>query len=199
MINRKTKSFFIQEMWVDDITISRIEYFKNLLNTKKVLHVGCTDYPIFNPNHNLHLQLQSGKLSLLDGFDIDETGLASLKKYYSGNYYSKIENLHEHYDYILIPEVIEHVDNIQDFLFNMSKINQDRMIITGPCLIGHFENGMFRQNGHTYTEEVHPDHNCWFSPYTLQNQIEKYTKWKIEKIMFLEGKRMVGVIAKSQI
>jgi hypothetical protein len=27
-----------------------------------------------------------------------------------------------------------------------------------------------------YIETVHPDHNCWYTPYTLKNVINKYSK-----------------------
>ncbi len=41
-------------------------------------------------------------------------------------------------------------------------------------------------------EVNHPDHNCWYSPYTLKNQIEKYSNLKVEEVVLLNEDRMVS-------
>jgi hypothetical protein len=35
---------------------------------------------------------------------------------------------------------------------------------------------------------VHPDHNCWFTPYTLRNLVTKYTTWAVmDTVWFFNG------------
>ena len=35
----------------------RLPLFEKFLKDKKVLHVGCADWPIFKPDKNLHIEL----------------------------------------------------------------------------------------------------------------------------------------------
>ena len=42
-----------------------------------------------------------------------------------------------------------------------------------------------------FVEIVHPDHNCWYSPYTLKNQIEKYSNLKVTKVVLMEDDKMI--------
>lgn len=212
MIDRQLRgNFFLQRMKVNNIDISRISYFKMLFDEKDVLHVGCTDWPIFNPNSNLHIQLKD-TCNILDGLDLDEDGLKELQKHVEGQMFTKIEDVKNEYDYVLMPEVIEHVDNVSDFLKQISKINTKKYFISAPCLLGHVQKGFFEyadfsvnkknsfllEGAEDYIEEVHPDHNCWYSPYTLCNTIQKYTSWKIEECLFLEQKTMVGIICSKE-
>ena len=41
---------------------------------KNIIHFGCTDWPVFNPKNNLHIQL-SEYTNTIEGFDIDVEGL----------------------------------------------------------------------------------------------------------------------------
>jgi len=40
-------------------------------------------------------------------------------------------------------------------------------------------------------EVVHPDHNCWYSPFTLKNQIQKYSNLKVSEVFLLNEDTMV--------
>lgn len=42
-----------------------------------------------------------------------------------------------------------------------------------------------------FVEVVHPDHNCWYSPFTLKNQIEKYSNLKVKNTFLLQDDTMV--------
>ena len=72
-----------------------------------------------------------------------------------------------------MPEVIEHVDNVALFLQQLDQV-KGKLIITAPC--AYKLSGNFREENGLYIETVHPDHNCWYSPYTLKNVINKYSK-----------------------
>src|SRR3569833_2807194 len=107
--------FFTQDLNVEIIE-NRLDLFKKYCNGKSVLHFGCTDYPIFNPERNLHIHLNT-YVDELYGFDIDEPGIQTLKKYVDKSYFSSIKEVgNKYFDVCLIPETIEHVDNIKEFL-----------------------------------------------------------------------------------
>lgn len=181
--------------WVQKISFKRVksreQFFIEHCQNKDVLHFGCTDWPIFNPNNNLHIKL-SKHTNTLDGFDIDIEGIENLKKYVNQDYFSNFMDIpKKKYDICLIPETIEHVDNVKDFLENISNINASKFLITAPNC---FAKGRHKRNymGKDYFMElVHPDHNCWYSPYTLKNQIEKYSALKVVNVILLENDRMI--------
>jgi hypothetical protein len=181
--------------WVQKISFKRVksreQFFMEYCENKDVLHFGCTDWPIFNPTNNLHIKL-SGYTNRLDGFDIDTEGIAILKKYVDQDYYSDYKDIpKKKYDVCLIPETIEHVANVKEFLENIANINASKFLITAPNC---FAKGRHKKNhmGKDYfIELVHPDHNCWYSPYTLKNQIEKYSTLKVTQVYLLENDRMI--------
>lgn len=208
MIERNVKNnFFLQKVKTEDVLISREDFLRNLLRGTKVLHVGCTDYPVTNVANNLHVKISPSCL-ILDGLDLDEEGLKVLKQHVDGDYYISTKEIEKEYDYVLVPEVIEHVGNVCEFLEDLSTINTKKYFITGPCFIGHLSLGFFRykdfygnpmtKETEDYIETVHPDHNCWYTPYTLCNIIDKYTSWEINNCYFLENKRMVGVLCSKK-
>jgi hypothetical protein len=176
---RKIDPYWIQQTQVFR-NHDRMKVFEPYVKGKKVLHIGCTDYPIFNPNTNLHLKL--GKLcDELHGMDVDSKGIEVLKGFFPGVYFEDLKEADEKYDTILAPETIEHVENISIFLKEINSISAKHYIITGPnCFNDYFKNGF--KAGNEFVEMVHPDHNCWFSPYTLKNVIEKSTDLKVDEI-----------------
>ena len=187
--------------WVQRVKIqtvpNRIDYFKKICQNKKVLHFGCTDWPIFDPKKNLHIEL-SKCTNLLHGFDIDVEGIKNLKNYVDQDYYSDFTKIPEiNYDVCLIPETIEHVDNVELFLKNVSSINADTFIITAPNCFSkqHISRNFYGKD--EFIELVHPDHNCWYSPYTLKNHIEKYSNLKVTEVILLNKDTMVCCIAKK--
>lgn len=185
--------------WVQPVSTKsvpkRIEFFKKICTNKKVLHFGCTDWPIFDPYRNLHIEL-SKHTNMLHGFDIDVEGIENLKQYVNQIYYTDFKEIPDfRYDVCLIPETIEHVDNVKTFLENISFVNADTFIITAPnCFSRKHINRNFYGKGQ-FIEVVHPDHNCWYSPYTLKNQIEKYSSLKVNEVILLEEDTMVCCIA----
>jgi 2-polyprenyl-3-methyl-5-hydroxy-6-metoxy-1,4-benzoquinol methylase len=170
---------------------SRFNFFKEYCSGKTVLHFGCTDWPIFKPESNLHIKL-SKHTKVLHGFDIDKEGIENLKKFVDEDYFTSYSEIPQiKYDICLIPETIEHVDNVKDFLVNISKINAKCFLITAPNCFSkeHINRNFYGED--VFVEVVHPDHNCWYSPFTLKNQIEKYSSLKVIKTYLLEGDKMV--------
>jgi hypothetical protein len=181
--------------WIQKVSLKRANdreaFFIKHCNNKNVVHFGCTDWPVFNSKNNLHIKLNN-YAKTLHGFDIDKVGIENLKKYVNQNYYSDYTDiLNNKYDVCLVPETIEHVDNVKEFLVNISKINADKFLITAPNC---FAKGRHKRNlikNDYMIELVHPDHNCWYSPYTLKNQIEKYSNLTVVNVYLLENERMI--------
>lgn len=195
----KPKHSQFHNYWVQSIPTKsvsrRFEYFKKICSNKKVLHFGCTDWPIFDPKRNLHIEL-SKYTKLLHGFDIDLQGIENLKKYVNQDYFSDFKQIPDfHYDVCLIPETIEHVDNVKLFLERVSLVNADTFVITAPNCFSkeHISRNFYGKD--EFIEVVHPDHNCWYSPFTLKNVIEKYSKLEVSETILLEKETMICCIA----
>jgi 2-polyprenyl-3-methyl-5-hydroxy-6-metoxy-1,4-benzoquinol methylase len=187
---QKHNEFWVQKIKIKSIP-NRFAFFEEIVSNKSVLHFGCTDWPIFNPSYNLHIKLAKYAKSI-DGFDIDLEGIANLKQYVNQNYYSDYSQLNKKtYDICLIPETIEHVDNVREFLENISMVNAATYYITAPNCFSqkHIQRNFYSE--HEFIEVVHPDHNVWYSPYTLKNQIEKYSNLKVDAVFLLNEDTMV--------
>jgi mannosyltransferase OCH1-like enzyme len=190
--------YFVQHVKVssDVINHSRIDVFKKLCAGRRVLHVGCADWPIENPNTSLHLALEP-VCAKLDGFDIHAEALAALAPYTKGQLFSQFQDLTAEYDLILVPEVMEHVADVEDFLAQLHSLNATSFAITVPdayqCNMRHFD---YQKYSETFTEIVHPDHNCWYSPFTFTNVVKKYTPWTIEGMWFFNSMSLLMLAAK---
>jgi hypothetical protein len=190
-------SFSYDAFWIQETPIKgrliRADFFKDLVKGKRVLHLGCTDWPVFNPDNNLHIYL-AGFAASIDGMDIDKEGIEVLKNYVPQHYFSSLDDdamLQTHYDICLIPETIEHVDNPALFMKAISAINADCFYITAPNAFAekHMKRNMWVNE--TFVEVVHPDHNSWFSPFTLRNLIEKYSTLKVSEVYLLDDDSMI--------
>lgn len=195
-IYKNLDPFWIQKVKIRKIQ-DRLTFFLEICSDKRVIHFGCNDWPIFNPLTNLHIQL-SKVAKIIHGFDIDKEGIKELKKYVDQLYFSDFSELDKtEYDICLVPETIEHVDNVQIFLKNLSEVNAKTFIITAPnCFSKHHINATAYDNDQ-FIEAVHPDHNCWYSPYTLKNQIEKYSSLIVKDVVLLSDDRMICCISEK--
>jgi hypothetical protein len=167
--------YFTQKVTVDSAFqhTSRLDFLTPLVTDLKVLHVGFVDYPITKPKKNLHLRIAS-VCKRIDGIDPNATDeIKSLLSVPNGNIYDSWNDVPNDYDVIIVPEVIEHVDNVALFLEQLDQV-KGKLIITAPC--AYKLSGNFREEHESYIEIVHPDHNCWYTPYTLKNVINKYSK-----------------------
>jgi hypothetical protein len=192
---KKHESFFVQKILFLDI-YNRMNLFEYYCSGKKVLHIGCTDYPILNPKKNLHIYL-SKLTSEIHGLDLDIEGLKVLKQYVDQPYFSSLADVKDSYDICLIPEVIEHVDNISLFLKDIEKIDAKLFIIAAPNAFGNFYRNLnYFKTGELSVEIEHPDHNCYFSPYTLKNAIQKYSCLKVQNIFLTDKQKSVACICK---
>jgi len=192
--------YFVQRVQIstDVMKVSRVDVFKKLCEGKRVLHIGCADWPITDPQTSLHLALES-VCAKLDGFDIHAEALKALEPYTCGRLFSRFEDIQDQYDLVLVPEVMEHVPDVAGFLKQLDSLNTHSYVITVPdafqCHARHFD---YLHDTQTFVEVVHPDHNCWYTPYTFSNTIKKYTPWNIDGMWFFNAISLFMLASKRQ-
>lgn len=197
-LERAHPPFFVQKQYVgDDLKgRSRVEVFRQICAGKRVLHVGCVDWPITDLQRSLHLQLDD--CCTLDGFDIHPEAFEIMQPHVRGRLFSDWSQVQEPYDLVLVPEVLEHVPDVQGFLRQLDAVGASQYVITVPdaysCFAGHFD---YSKGVQTFVEVVHPDHNCWYTPYTLANVLRKYTPWSLQGMWFFNRISLLAVATRS--
>lgn len=160
--------------------VDRVKYIEKNCVEKSVLHLGCVDSPFLKErlkNNTLLHKAIMGVSKHITGVDLDEDGLKLMAEVlnigdlYKGN----IEILNEvlfdsNFDIVVASEIIEHINN-PGLFFNGVKhvLNEEGVVlITVPNALNTkvFLHGLLNQ------EKVHPDHNYYFTPVTLQHLIE---------------------------
>jgi len=158
--------------------VYRIEFLKSLVRGKKVIHVGCVDHielisNKIDANNWLHGELIKSAEKVI-GVDIDNAAVSYLLAMGYNNIYSfditrdtppdEISN--DKWDYMIVGEVLEHVDNPVLFLKEIKEKFQgivESFVITVPNAFSlrNFLNSLRN------TEAINSDHRYWFTPYTL--------------------------------
>src|SRR3546814_3571272 len=87
------------------------------------------------------------------------------------------------YDVVLVPEVMEHVADVEGFLSQIEAVDASCFLISVPdafqCRARHFD---YIGETETFLEAVHPDHNVWYTPYTFANTIRKYSSLELQRM-----------------
>jgi 2-polyprenyl-3-methyl-5-hydroxy-6-metoxy-1,4-benzoquinol methylase len=176
---------------------NREKFLSEIVKNKKVVHVGCIDHldileqKISNGTW-LHNILVSSASKCI-GVDINKEGVDYLAKHLNiqniiyGNLEKEIieEIANEKWDYILLPEVVEHIPNIVSFLSSIRenyRNNFEKIIITVPNL---FSYSLFHDASKN-VEKINTDHRFWFSPYTLL-KILNDANFQIEELHLVNG------------
>ncbi|EZP71564.1 Mannosyltransferase [Sphingomonas paucimobilis] len=192
--------YFVQHVEVSDeiASLNRFDVFAKMCEGKKVLHVGCADWPITDPATSLHLALEP-YCAQLDGFDVHAEALEQLRPLTKGQLYTRFEEIKGSYDVVLVPEVMEHVANVEEFLAQLQSLDAACYFISVPdafqCRARHFD---YVQGSQTFVEVVHPDHNVWYTPYTFANTIRKYSSLTVEKMWFFNHISLLALVSKSE-
>ena len=165
--------------------VQRVDFIKNVCRGKKVLHLGCTNYPYTEDSISnkmlLHFELEK-IASNLYGFDFDQRGLDILEGHGSKNLYQvDIEalgdvQLNDTFDIILGGEMIEHLSNPGLFLNGVRRFMRDDtlLIITtvnAYCALRFMLYGLRGRGGKN--EPVHPDHVGYYSYKTISLMLER--------------------------
>jgi hypothetical protein len=169
---------------------SRLDCLMNLTKNKRVLHIGCCDHiPYIMEKiksktwlHGLLLE----NCSFVAGIDINDEAIqyvidrVLLSNYTSPPPPNNKHNLYQgnvtiglpkelcgiSFDYALLGEVVEHVDDPVSFLKKIRENLNDtveKVIITVPYAFGlrQMFSGCFKR------ERINTDHRYWFTPYTI--------------------------------
>lgn len=159
---------------------TRINKLVDLTKDKNLIHFGCADHLDLidykmNRGNWLHgLLIQNTKHCI--GIDINYEAINYLKeKYKIPNLYcadiekeNNIDYLFENqkWDYLLLGELIEHINNPVAFLKNLHQKFNDKtesIVLTAPNVYNVFNAKNIRKN----IELINSDHRYWFTPYTL--------------------------------
>lgn len=165
--------------------VHRVEFIKHVSEGKKVLHLGCTNWPYtqdsIDNNMLLHHELAKTTGELY-GFDFDQEGIDVLERAGTKNLYQadleRLEDvdLEETFDVIIAGEMIEHLNNpglfltgIQRFMTSKTKL----VITTINAYAAHrfAVYGLLGKKG--INEPVHPDHVAYYSYKTLKLLVER--------------------------
>lgn len=158
----------------------RIKTLVEIIKGKRVLHVGCCDHIGLIPEKvkkNIWLHgLFNKNSSECIGIDIDKKAVDFINNNYCNNaYYFDIENDQikgsvldgTKWDYCILGEILEHVDNPVKFLNDLkNKFSDicDKIIITVPS---GFDYNLIKDFINNKVEVINSDHRYAFSPYTL--------------------------------
>jgi hypothetical protein len=165
--------------------VQRVDFIKKTCSGKKVLHLGCTNYPYTKEaiENNMLLHTELGKTAAeLFGFDFDQEGIDILTGLGVNNLYqADLEKLEEvkldkTFDVIIAGEIIEHLRNPGLFLQGIQRfMNLDTILVITTvnafCALRFFIYGL-RGKGGT-NEPVHPDHVAYYSYKTLSLAIKR--------------------------
>lgn len=181
--------------------LSRIEILETLVENKNIVHVGACDHlPLIDKkieqNTWLHKRLQNNANSII-GIDINERAVKYTNQigYQNIFYYdilseseaviAKMNELSEtKWDYLVLGEMLEHVDNPVEFLSiikNKYKENVKDIIVTVPNAFSYNNVCFLLRN----MELNNSDHKFLFTPYTIMKVLTRAGMRPLE-IMFAE-------------
>jgi mannosyltransferase OCH1-like enzyme len=190
--------YFLQRVQVgaELASLGRIEVLASLLAGQRVLHVGCADWPITNPRTSLHVQLEA-HCRQLDGLDPHGEALEQLRPFVTGRLFTDFAQVTDSYDVVLVPEVMEHVADVETFLGQIAAVDANLFLISVPdafqCRSRHFD---YVAETETFLEAVHPDHNVWYTPYTFANTLRKYSGLELQRMWFFNRISLLALLSK---
>jgi SAM-dependent methyltransferase len=177
--------------------VQRLEMLRSVCSGKKVLHLGCTNYPYTNDaisnNMLLHFDLEK-RASLLYGFDFDQEGIDILGAHGTRNLFrADLEDLDkvaldETFDVIIAGEMIEHLNNPGLFLNGIKRFMRPdtQLVITtinAYCGMRFWMYGLRGKGGKN--EPVHPDHTAYYSYSTLLLLLKRHSL-SVERFCFYD-------------
>ena len=165
--------------------VHRVEFIRQACSGKKVLHLGCTNWPYTQDSIDnkmlLHNELAKSA-SELYGFDFDQEGIDVLENAGTKNLYQadleKLDevDLNESFDVIIAGEMIEHLNNPGLFLQGIQRFMtpETKLVITTINTYAAHRFAIYALFGKKgVNEPVHPDHVAYYSYKTLKLLIER--------------------------
>jgi cyclopropane fatty-acyl-phospholipid synthase-like methyltransferase len=169
----------------------------SLCRGKKVLHIGCADWPYTEKRireGNLLHALLHAECADVFGVDVSAVGLEMLRgamPYFRVGYPDEIPR-EERWDRIVAGEVIEHVGCPEELLKGVAAYAETstELIITTPN--AYSAKGALRAL--VGKERQHPDHVVLFSVNTLSGLLEM-TGWEVLDVDFYNARPQRGLAA----
>lgn len=175
----------------------RVEFLTQVCAGKKVLHLGCTNYPYTRDSiaNKMLLHFDLAKVAKeLYGFDGDQSGIDILKAAGVEKLFQvDLENLalvplEETFDVIIAGEIIEHLSNPGLFLNGIQRFmnGNSQLIITtinAYCVFRFLIYALRGKGGEN--EPVHPDHVAYYSYRTL-SLILKRENLQVKEFLFYD-------------
>ena len=166
--------------------VQRVDFIKEICRGRKVLHLGCTNYPYTGDaianEMLLHFELEKTASEVV-GFDLDPRGLEILRSKGSSNLFvADLEQLEkvsveDTFDVIIGGEMIEHLSNPGSFMKGIRRFMRadTKLVITtvnAYCAMRFLIYGIRGKGGRN--EPVHPDHVSYYSYKTLNLLLERH-------------------------
>lgn len=184
-------------MPVDFSLVQRLEFIRASCRGKRVLHLGCTNWPYTRESIEngmlLHTELEKIAAEVV-GLDADQEGINVLKEDGSKNIYEadlehldKLE-LNRTFDVIIAGEMIEHLNNPGLFLNGIKRFMnaETELVLTtinAYCGMRFWQYGLRGKRGKQ--EFVHPDHVAYYSYSTLNLLLTRHGL-HVEKFLFYD-------------
>ncbi len=182
---------------------ARMDKLIEFAKGKKIIHLGfCDHLPLVQQKmdegnwlHGLFLEHTEKCI----GIDINKEAVEEIANKYNipDIYCHDIINdpvldvlTSDTYDYIILGEILEHIDNPVSFLNDIKKRygkNFKKMIITVPNATCFSNMWLVRRN----IEFINTDHRYWFTPYTLA-KIANQAGYHTESFFYCENYRQKG-------
>lgn len=170
--------------------LTRDDHLCLLVKNKTVLHLGCADHTALiekkrSDGRYLHDKIEKFSSKVI-GCDVNYEAINKMKEIGIDNIYHVDEIPDLEYDYLLVPDVIEHIPNVETFLQSFKNYKIGKVVITTPNAFRLYNRKRWKY------EVVNTDHRYWFSPYTLAKVVteagfivdeviytDKYSKWRM--------------------
>ena len=187
----------------------RVTFLGSLLENKTVLHIGCADHlnvidAKITTGKHLHSALIK-RSKIVTGIDLNVEAIEHLQEKYD------IPDLHicnilevdkesedfskgRHYDFALLAEIVEHLDNPGQFLTHLNDTLghlYDRIIITVPNAFSSVARRAWK-NG---IENVNSDHRFWFSPYTIA-RLTTAAGFNVERVHMIGEEQRMDILSR---
>ncbi len=177
--------------------VQRLDIIMEICAGKRVLHLGCTNYPYtedaISNKMLLHFELEKVAADLW-GLDSDQPGIDILTSNGSKQIiFGDLEKLDEvdfndAFDVIVAGEIIEHLSNPGLFLRGVQRFMDPNSVlivttVNAYCAMRFFYYGARGKRGKI--EPVHPDHVAYYSYATLKLLIERH-KLKMGNFYFYD-------------
>lgn len=190
--------------------VEKTSYIESICQHKKVLHVGCTNYP------NTKSRLLNGKLlhqHLLEtarevhGIDIDSDGLNFLRENGFTNIFEldavelqkKNEFLSDTYDMVILADIIEHVPDPKSVILGaISRINHNGEILISVPNAFYWFGFLCAMLGY---EATHPEHVSTYSQLNLKRLFSQLDLQMVEirnyhESSYTKDSRKIASVAK---